>query len=74
MTKILTLTGAALALLGCVVLAVGRFSYTTEKPVVELGPLKATVAEQHTIALPDIAGIGLIVVGGLLMLTMRRSA
>jgi len=67
-----TLAGIVLVLLGCVVLAVGRFSYTTEKPVVEIGPLKATIAEMHNVALPDVAGFGLIVVGGLLVLMVRR--
>lgn len=69
-----TLPGVVLVLLGCAVLAVGRFTYTTEKPVVEIGPLKASVAEQHSIALPDYAGFGLIVVGGLLVLMARRNA
>ena len=68
-----TLAGVVLVLLGCAVLAVGRFSYTTQKPVVEIGPLKATVAEKHKVAMPDIAGIGLIVVGGLLVLMVRRN-
>ena len=71
--KPLTLTGVVLVLLGCAVLAIGRFSYTTEKPVVEIGPMKATVAEQHSVALPNIAGFGLIVVGGLLVLMARRN-
>ncbi len=72
--KPLTLTGVVLVLLGCAVLAIGRFSYTTEKPVVAVGPLTASVTEQHNVALPDIAGFGLIVVGGLLLLVSRRSS
>ncbi len=67
------LIGIILALAGCAVLAVGRFSYTTEKPVVDLGPVKVTQAVEHSIALPDMAGFGLIVVGGLLVLMTRRS-
>ena len=71
--KPLVLVGIIMAVLGCVVLAVGRLSYTTEKPVVDLGPLKVTQAVEHSIALPDIAGFGLIVVGGLLVLMVRRN-
>ena len=71
--KPLTWAGVVLVLLGCAVLAFGRFSYTTEKPLVEIGPLKATVAEQHSIALPDLAGFGLIVAGGLVVLMIRRN-
>ena len=72
--KPLTLAGVVLVVLGCAVLAIGRFNYTTEKPVVEIGPLKATVAEEHSVTLPNIAGFGLIVVGGLLVLMVRRTA
>jgi uncharacterized membrane protein len=65
--------GVLLVLLGCAVLAIGHFSYTTEKQVVAVGPLTASVAEQHNIALPNIAGFGLIVVGGLVVLLTRRN-
>ena len=72
--KASALIGVVLILLGAGALAVGQFSYTTEKPVVELGSLKATVAEQHTVPLPNIAGFGLIIAGGLLLFFSRRSA
>ena len=72
--KPLALLGAVVLLLGIAALAFGRFSYTTEKQVVAVGPLTASVAEQHHVALPDIAGFGMIVVGGLLVLASRRSS
>jgi hypothetical protein len=72
--KPLALLGAVVLLLGFAALAFGRFSYTTEKPVVAVGPLTASVTEHHDVALPDIAGFGLIVVGGLLLLVSRRSS
>ena len=70
--KPITWAGCVLVVLGCAVLAVGRISYTTDKPVLELGPLKASVAEEHNVALPNIAGFGLIAMGGLLVLLAQR--
>jgi hypothetical protein len=72
--KPVALVGAVVLLLGIAALAFGRFSYTTEKQVVAVGPLTASVAEQHSVALPDIAGFGMIVVGGLLLLVSRRNS
>jgi hypothetical protein len=72
--KPLAVIGLLLVVVGFVALGVGHFSYTTQKPVVDIGPLKASVAEQHSIAVPDMAGIGAIVVGGLLVLLSFRRA
>ena len=72
--KPLALLGAVVLLLGIGALVVGRFSYTTEKQVVAVGPITASVAEQHNVALPDIAGFGMILVGGLLMFASRRNS
>jgi hypothetical protein len=69
-----TMIGLGLVLLGCVVLAVGRITYTTEQPVAQVGPVKVTQAVLHSIALPDVAGLGLIVAGGLMVLMIRRKA
>ncbi len=66
------LIGVLLLLVGIGALAIGRFTYTTEKPVVAVGPLTASVSEQHSVALPDILGFGLIIVGGLLIVLNRR--
>ncbi len=71
--KPIGLIGIVLILLGVGALAVRQFSYTTDKPVVALGPLTASVAEQHTVALPNFAGFGLIIVGGVLLLLNRRN-
>jgi hypothetical protein len=72
--KPLALIGLLLVVVGFVALGVGHFSYTTQKQVVDVGPLKASVAEQHDIAFPDVAGIGAIVVGGILVLLSFRRA
>ena len=51
-----------------------RFSYTTEKKVIDLGPITASVDEKHNIDIPDVAGIGAILVGGLLLFLGRKNA
>jgi hypothetical protein len=72
--KSLTMAGMALIGLGIVVLLLGRFSYTTQKNVIEVGPITASVSEKHNINVPDIAGIGAILAGGLLIYLGRKTA
>ena len=60
--------------LGGAGLLFGRFSYTTEKKVIYLGPVTASVSEQHSVTVPDIAGIGFLVAGVVLLVFSRRSA
>ena len=72
--KPLALAGLVLLLLGVAGLAVGRFSYMTERKVVDLGPIKASVTEQHSVDIPDIAGIAAMVAGAVLLFMSRRSA
>jgi hypothetical protein len=71
--KSMGIIGVVLILFGGTSLAVRRISYTTEKPVLELGPLTASVTEQHSFALPDVAGIGLMILGGVLVLISQRA-
>jgi uncharacterized membrane protein len=70
--KLTAVIGSLLILLGIAFLAIGRFEYSTNEKVAALGPLTATVSEQHSIRLPDIAGFGIIVAGGLVLLLSRR--
>ena len=46
----------------------GNFSYTKETHDIKLGPLEMSVAEKQTVNVPVWAGIGAIVVGGVLLL------
>lgn len=68
----LAVLGVVLILLGIAGLVVGRFSYTTEEKVLDLGPLQATAQKEHSIAVPDIAGIAAIIAGGFLVYVGRR--
>jgi hypothetical protein len=72
--KPLAIIGIVLIVLGVAGLALGRFSYTTEEKVLDVGPLEATAEREHSIAVPDIAGIAAILAGGFLVFVGRRRA
>lgn len=59
----------ALALIaaGVLALAYGSFSYTKETHDVKLGPIELSVKEKQTVNVPVWAGVGGIVIGGLLL-------
>ena len=63
------LRSIALTLLiaGGLALAYGGFSYTKDTTAVKLGPIEITVQEKETVNIPLWAGIGAIVMGGLLL-------
>ena len=71
--KPMAVAGLVVLLLGVAALAIGRFSYTTERSVIDLGPIKASVDEQHSVRIPDIAGFAAIAAGVLLIFLSRRS-
>jgi hypothetical protein len=72
--KPLGIVGLLLIIGGVAALAIGRFSYTTEEKVLELGPLVATADQEHTVHIPDIAGIIAVVAGLALVFVARRRA
>lgn len=58
----------ALIVLGLLGLLYGSFSYTKDTTAVKLGPLELSVKEKQTVNVPVWAGVGAIVVGGLLLM------
>jgi TRAP-type C4-dicarboxylate transport system permease small subunit len=62
----------ALIVAGILGLAYGGFSYTKDTTAVKLGPLELSVQEKHTVNVPMWAGIGAIVVGGVLLVMGNR--
>ena len=60
--------------LGIAGLLLGRFSYTTQKNVIDVGPITASVDEKHNVDIPDIAGIAAILAGGMLIYLGRKTA
>ena len=61
----------ALIVAGMLGLAYGSFSYTKESHETKIGPIDISVKDKETVNVPAWAGVGAIVIGGLL-LTMRR--
>lgn len=61
---------AAIALIvaGVLGLVYGGFTYTKETHEARVGPLSMSVSERETINVPIWAGVGAIVIGGVLLL------
>ena len=65
-TKLLAII---LIVAGALSLVYGGFSYTKDTTAVKLGPIEMTVKEKKTVNVPLWAGIGAIVLGGVLLAT-----
>jgi len=63
-----------LILAGVLGLAYGRFSYTKETHQAKIGPLEMSVKDTETVNVPIWAGVGAIVVGGLLLLVPEKKS
>ncbi|CAM5786846.1 hypothetical protein [Rhizobacter sp. Root404] len=61
------LVAIVLIVAGVLGLAYGSFSYTKDTTVVKLGPLEVSAKQKETVNVPIWAGVGAIVVGGLLL-------
>ena len=66
-----TVLGIILVALGLFALAYQGLTYTTQKKVVDIGPIQATKEERHTIPLPPILG-ALALVGGIVVVISGR--
>jgi hypothetical protein len=49
------------------------FTYTTQKKVLDVGPIQATKQEHHTVPLPPILG-ALALIGGVIILVSDRKS
>jgi drug/metabolite transporter (DMT)-like permease len=61
------LIAIVLIVAGVLGLVYGGFSYTKDTTAVKIGPIELSVKEKETVNIPMWAGIGAIVVGGLLL-------
>jgi len=59
---------------GALGLAYGSFSYTKETHRATLGPLELSVKDKETVDVPVWAGVGAIVLGGVLLLVGGRKS
>lgn len=66
------IAGILLIVAGVLALAYGGFSYTSDTHDVELGPLQLSVEEKERVNVPVWAGVGGIVVGGVLLVWRRK--
>lgn len=66
------LVAVLLMIAGALALAYGGFSYTKDTTVVKLGPLEISAKEKQQVNVPVWAGVGAIVVGGLLLVMGRK--
>ena len=56
---------------GILGLVYGGFSYTRETHQAKLGPIELSVKERETVNIPMWAGVGAIVIGGVLLVAGR---
>jgi TRAP-type C4-dicarboxylate transport system permease small subunit len=63
----------ALIVAGGLGLAYGSFSYTKETHKATLGSVELSVKDKETVNVPVWAGVGMIVIGGLLLVFAKRS-
>ena len=64
--KSATVAGIVLIIIGIFAFAYQGISFTTQKKVVDIGPIHATKDEKHTLPLTPVLG-GLLLVGGVIL-------
>jgi hypothetical protein len=62
------LAAIALIVAGVLALAYGGFTYTRDTHEAKLGPIEISVQDRETVNVPVWAGVGAILLGGLLLL------
>lgn len=67
------LFGVALVVLGSLALLYGGISYSRQRTVVDMGPLKATATEQKNIPIPPIVG-AIALMAGIVVLAMPKKS
>ena len=68
------LLGVVLVLIGVGVLLFGHFTYSETKPVADIGPVHINSQEEHSVYIPTIAGIVVVIAGLGLVMVGRRSS
>jgi multidrug transporter EmrE-like cation transporter len=68
------IAGVVLIVAGALGLAYGSFSWTKETHQAKLGPIELSVKERETVNVPVWAGVGAIVLGGVLLLLGNKKS
>jgi hypothetical protein len=66
------LVGLILVVGGALALAFGGFSYTKDSSAVKIGPIELSVKQKETVNVPLWAGLGAVVIGGLLLVLGKK--
>ncbi len=66
------IVGIILIVAGALGLAYSSFSYTKDTDAIKVGSVEMTVKEKQTVDIPVWAGVGAIVLGGLILLLGNR--
>ena len=67
------IVGIVLIAAGILGLVYGGFSYTKETHEAKIGALELTMKDKETVNVPVWAGVGAIVIGGILLLVPKKS-
>jgi hypothetical protein len=68
------IAGIVLIVAGALGLAYGSFSWTKETHQTKIGPIELSVKERESINVPVWAGVGAIVIGGVLLLLGNKKS
>ena len=66
-----TMLGVALIAIGVIALVYQGFTYTTQKKVLDIGPIQATKEEHHSVPVPPIIGVIALISGVAILATGR---
>lgn len=69
----LKIIGIVLLIAGTLGLVYGGFTYTSDTHKADIGPLEMTMTEKDHVNIPVWAGIGAILLGGVLLVAGRRT-
>jgi hypothetical protein len=67
------IAGIALILAGILGLTYGSFSYTKDTHKATVGPIELSVKDKETVNVPVWAGVGAIVIGGVILLLRGKT-
>ncbi|MDP9337938.1 MAG: DUF3185 domain-containing protein [Acidobacteriota bacterium] len=65
------LLGVVLIAIGVIALVYQGFTYTTQKKVLDIGPIQATKEEHHSIPVPPVIGV-IALISGVAVLALGR--
>jgi len=72
--SIVKIVAIVLIVAGIIGLVYGKFGYTKETHKADLGSIQLSVEEKHSVNVPLWAGVGMIVVGGVLLLVPNKKS